>query len=159
MQWVVPENAKDVMDWWRGIIWGKLETKIWDVIPFAVLWSIWTMRNGCIFNGKQHILEEACDLIKLRVALWMKAIISELQYAVHDVSNAKGLNYAVYEIVANLKQEIVLVCAASMRLAVAWPAAVEDGSGLHCCSKLNGLELVKNYVDVCFGCAVGEELC
>ncbi|XP_028114698.1 uncharacterized protein LOC114312635 [Camellia sinensis] len=34
-----------------------------------------------------------------------------------------------------------------------------DSSGLPCCSKLNGLELVKNYVDVCFGCVVGEELC
>ncbi|KAL7167071.1 hypothetical protein ACSBR2_037692 [Camellia fascicularis] len=84
MQWVVPANAKGVMDWWRGI-WGKLENKIWNAIPFAVVWSIWNMRNDCIFNGKHHLLEEVCELIKIKVALSIKANASELQYSVHDV--------------------------------------------------------------------------
>lgn len=62
-----------------------MENKIWNAIPFAAFWSIWNMRNDCIFNGKHHVLEEVCELIKIRVALWIKANASELQYSVHDV--------------------------------------------------------------------------
>lgn len=85
LQWVSPKNARGVLEWWSGFKWGKFETKIWNVIPFAVLWSIWTLRNECIFKGKQFCLEEVCDLIKTRIALWIKYNSRLFHYSVHDV--------------------------------------------------------------------------
>ncbi|XP_028085089.1 uncharacterized protein LOC114286192 [Camellia sinensis] len=85
MQWVIPENARGVLEWWRGFKWSIFETKIWNVIPFAVFWSIWTLRNDCIFNGKQHCFMDICELIKTRIALWIRSNTSLSQYSVHDV--------------------------------------------------------------------------
>ncbi|THG20836.1 hypothetical protein TEA_016273 [Camellia sinensis var. sinensis] len=31
------------------------------------------MRNDCVFNGEQLMMEELSDLVKIRVALWFKA--------------------------------------------------------------------------------------
>lgn len=46
---------------------------MWKAIPLAVFWSVWKHRNDVIFNMVQPNMEELCDLIKVRVAMWMKA--------------------------------------------------------------------------------------
>ncbi|CAL5444833.1 unnamed protein product [Camellia sinensis] len=62
----------NLMNWWE-LNW---------VTPDKVegLVSIWKTRNECIFNGKLFQMEELCDLIKVRVALWVKAHSKDSRY-------------------------------------------------------------------------------
>lgn len=70
-----------------GFRWGKFANSIWRTIPLAVMWSLWKLRNEVVFNGKQVHLEEVCDLIKFRIAVWVKAHFSGCFYSVHEIVN------------------------------------------------------------------------
>ncbi|XP_028111966.1 uncharacterized protein LOC114310213 [Camellia sinensis] len=52
--------------------------------------------NDCLFNNGSAEFTEMVELLKVRVAFWVK-------------SNCKGVKYSVHDIVANLKQWLVLV--------------------------------------------------
>ncbi|KAL7211787.1 hypothetical protein ACSBR2_014614 [Camellia fascicularis] len=49
-------------------------------MPCAILWSLWKLRNEAVFNGKQWQLEEFCELIKTRIAIWVKAHSKDCWY-------------------------------------------------------------------------------
>lgn len=63
----------------------KLEKKIWLAIPLAALWSIWKLRNERLFNGSKPNQEVLCDLIKVRITLWVKASSPILVLSVRDI--------------------------------------------------------------------------
>lgn len=52
MQWVTPMNVELLILWWVSCKMKPIIKKIWNCIPFAVLWSIWKMRNEFIFQKK-----------------------------------------------------------------------------------------------------------
>lgn len=60
----------------------KKEKKIWRVIPLAVMWSVWKCRNECVFRKSIPNLEELCELIKYRIAFWLKPAFSEFNFSV-----------------------------------------------------------------------------
>ncbi|CAL5432896.1 unnamed protein product [Camellia sinensis] len=62
-----------------------MEQKIWNVIPLAIFWSIWNLRNECVFNGRQPVLDELCEAVKVRIALWVKYSSSALAYSVNNL--------------------------------------------------------------------------
>ncbi|XP_028064362.1 uncharacterized protein LOC114267521 [Camellia sinensis] len=91
IQWAVPGNVEGLLHWWMGFKWRKFEDRIWKVIPLAVMWSTWKLRNEVIFSGKQLCVAEFCELILARVAFWVKA-------------HSKGCSYSVQDIIRRLQQ-------------------------------------------------------
>lgn len=72
VEWVVPASVKSLFCWWRGWKFKKIKRVLWELSSFAVLWSVWKMRNELIFQGVAPKWEEVGDLIKYRIACWMK---------------------------------------------------------------------------------------
>ncbi|KAL7188048.1 hypothetical protein ACSBR1_037985 [Camellia fascicularis] len=62
----------------------KNEKKIWRIIPLATPWSIWKLRNDCVFRDAKPVTWDLFELIKIRVALWFKASCRDLHYSVSD---------------------------------------------------------------------------
>ncbi|KAI8543636.1 hypothetical protein RHMOL_Rhmol08G0234000 [Rhododendron molle] len=84
IQWVCPFSLVELALWWFENGFRKLEKCIWEVCFFATLWSIWIARNGVIFNNGSALAWEVMDLIKTRVAMWMKAKFDIKVYTVKD---------------------------------------------------------------------------
>ncbi|XP_058203040.1 uncharacterized protein LOC131317509 [Rhododendron vialii] len=84
IQWVCPASLEELASWWFGNRFRNLEKNIWEVCFFATLWSIWLTRNGYIFNGITTEALEVADLIKTKVAMWMKAKFDIKLYTVED---------------------------------------------------------------------------
>ena len=55
------------------------------MIPLAVMWSLWKLRNECMFNESQPTLNDLAYLVKIRVAMWAVFSLKEFNYSVHDV--------------------------------------------------------------------------
>ncbi|KAG5524988.1 hypothetical protein RHGRI_031613 [Rhododendron griersonianum] len=75
MQWVLPQTVVDLLImWWKGWCLKPKQRVIWDVIPLAVMWAIWNnKRNPYVFENSNPDWVEILELIKIRVALWVKA--------------------------------------------------------------------------------------
>ncbi|GMP86349.1 hypothetical protein CsSME_00039152 [Camellia sinensis var. sinensis] len=85
LQWVLPGSVNGLLNWWDGCRLKKLEKKIWKVLSLAVLWSTWKHRNDCIFNGSQPNLEDLCEIVKVRVAMWLKASPTQVEFSINDL--------------------------------------------------------------------------
>ncbi|XP_028057004.1 uncharacterized protein LOC114260998 [Camellia sinensis] len=90
MQWwgltcVIPKTVEGILNWWRGFKWRNNLNMIWRIIPFAVLWSLWKFRNEKVFCASQMHLEELCELIKTRIALWAKFYTQDCCYSVQQI--------------------------------------------------------------------------
>ena len=52
---------------------------------YAIIWSIWLLRNDMVFNGKVLDLRQLINTIKLRIAFWFKAKWPECEDSLMDV--------------------------------------------------------------------------
>lgn len=73
--WVVPQSVEELL-----VGWGELRQKsektddlLWDLIPFALCWSIWLERNNVVFNNKKICGVSVWDLHLARLSWWVKA--------------------------------------------------------------------------------------
>ncbi|XP_028061353.1 uncharacterized protein LOC114264834 [Camellia sinensis] len=85
--WVLPGSVKVLLNWWAGFKFKKVVQKMWKSVPLAVMWSIWKVKNECLFHGKSVDVLELSELVKVRVALWVKHSTTDLQYSVEDTVN------------------------------------------------------------------------
>lgn len=83
MQWVLPGSVESLLQWWNGWKFKKGEFQIWKALPIAIFWFVWKHRNEVIFNKVQPNFEVLCEIIKVRVALWMKSNMVGSDYSIH----------------------------------------------------------------------------
>ncbi|KAL7202413.1 hypothetical protein ACSBR1_033980 [Camellia fascicularis] len=83
LQGALPRSVENLLLWWAGEKMKK-ERLIWSAVPVVVMWSVWKLRNGVVFNASNPNWEELCELIKIRVALWLKPKFFDFHFTVHD---------------------------------------------------------------------------
>lgn len=95
-QGAFPETIDSLLLWWDGVRLNKREKKIWRAIPPIVLWSLWKYRNDCVFNDTSPNLSKLCELVKIRIAIWLKSVLKEYHLLVQDfISNLKGIRHCL----------------------------------------------------------------
>ncbi|XP_028085058.1 uncharacterized protein LOC114321437 [Camellia sinensis] len=83
VKWVTPGSM--LLNWWFGMEWRKKELEIQKIVPLAMLWSVWKLRNECLFKKCNADLAGLGELVKVIIALWVKANMKGVTYSVHDV--------------------------------------------------------------------------
>ncbi|XP_057434320.1 uncharacterized protein LOC130727007 [Lotus japonicus] len=64
--WVVPQDMKSLLlEWGNWRI--KTDKILWDIISYALCWSIWLERNNTVFNDKTFCAESVWDLHLARI--------------------------------------------------------------------------------------------
>lgn len=69
----------------------RFERRLWKSIPFTFMWSVWKIRNECLFQGVHPDFKGLREIIKIRIASWLKY-------------NTVGLPFSVNDVVFNLQQ-------------------------------------------------------
>lgn len=59
----------------------KLGRKSWKALFFVIIDQIWRARNISVFENKKWKEDDEMFLMKMRLALWMKALESRLIYS------------------------------------------------------------------------------
>ncbi|KAL7171287.1 hypothetical protein ACSBR2_036019 [Camellia fascicularis] len=84
VQGALPGTVEGLLLWWDGEVLSSKERKIWRGIPLVVLWSLWKLRNDVVFNAAFPDVAAICEVIKVRVALWMRPYYLDHRFAVQD---------------------------------------------------------------------------
>ncbi|XP_028074889.1 uncharacterized protein LOC114277207 [Camellia sinensis] len=85
IQWCIPYSVADLFNWWLSRKLRDFIAKIWRAIPFVVLWSLWKHRNDCVFSNAHPNSVDLWELIKIRLAHWLKASIKDFPFSVSDL--------------------------------------------------------------------------
>ncbi|KAK0596424.1 hypothetical protein LWI29_015555 [Acer saccharum] len=62
----------DWMDCWIGLSPYTKSLRAWNILFFAVIWTIWEVGNNLIFRGQEAVIEKAVDEVKFRLVWWFK---------------------------------------------------------------------------------------
>ncbi|XP_028099375.1 uncharacterized protein LOC114298914 [Camellia sinensis] len=84
--WCIQGSVDDLLQWWMAINFKNIDRLIWRAIPLIVLWSLWKLRNKCVFVEAQPNFSGLSENIQNRAALWLKASIKDLPYSVDDLT-------------------------------------------------------------------------
>ncbi|XP_058223037.1 uncharacterized protein LOC131332760 [Rhododendron vialii] len=67
---------------WNGF--KNLERYMWETSFHATIWSLWLVRNDLVFNNATWQVEDLGELIKTRVAMWIKVKFDIKVHSVED---------------------------------------------------------------------------
>ncbi|XP_058217620.1 uncharacterized protein LOC131328732 [Rhododendron vialii] len=84
MKWVCPASVPELASWWFASGFSNLEKHIWKACFYATPWSLWLVRNDYVFNYSSKQALELRDIVKTRVAMWMKAKFDIKVYTVEE---------------------------------------------------------------------------
>lgn len=87
VRWVCPPSLEDLALWWFDSRLKNLEKHLWEATFYATLWSLWLVRNDYVFNNATTSIREVGELVKTRVAMWMK---SKFEIKLYTVEEFKG---------------------------------------------------------------------
>lgn len=82
--WVAPKTVVNLFNWWKGWKMKKKKMMIWEAIPMAVLWTIWNVRNKLVFENEAPDWVRTTDMIKSRVAFWVKSKEGGAEFSMDD---------------------------------------------------------------------------
>ena len=85
IQWVAPKSINFLLNGWRVYSSRKLGAVIWNLMPLAILWSVWLQRNECKFNEAVVDWEWVSDRVKCRIASWTKSTNCSSSVSVDDM--------------------------------------------------------------------------
>lgn len=80
----LPQDAVSHFKAHRGLVRKKKARKVWQVFCYAVVWSIWLMRNNFIFNNVSPDCLEILHMIKTRSWVWFVAKVGGAGYVFSD---------------------------------------------------------------------------
>ena len=83
--WVVHNDPMFMFLVWQQALPDKSGKKLWLMSFFAIIWSIWLMRNDMVFNGKAFDLEQIIDIFKFRLASWFKVKWPKTPHSILDI--------------------------------------------------------------------------
>lgn len=96
LQGALPSSMEAVFHWWECEKLNRKEKLLWKVISLAVLWSLWKLRNECIFEFATPQLKDLCDLIKIRVALWLNQRFEDFHFTIQDfLTNLRQIRWSL----------------------------------------------------------------
>lgn len=84
IKWVCPLSVPDLANWWFANGFFNLEKHLWEACFYAMLWSLWLVRNDSIFNNSTKQVWEVGEFVKTKVAMWMKAKFDIKVYTVEE---------------------------------------------------------------------------
>ncbi|OMO71257.1 reverse transcriptase [Corchorus capsularis] len=69
VSWVMPMEVSSAFQIWIDIY----ENSVWRMTFYAILWTLWTVRNDAIFNGSSMEVSQIQAIVDCRIAFWCKA--------------------------------------------------------------------------------------
>ena len=100
LKWAIPSSVEGLFQWWASEKYKYWVHELWKIIPKAVLWSVWKLRNECLFKGAQPDFANLSERVKVQIAIWAKLHMEGINYLVHNlVSNLKQSRYILYSVV------------------------------------------------------------
>ena len=73
LNWVMHKEPMVALLAWQHALPNKCYKVMWKMAFFAIIWSIWLLRNDLVFNGKVFDFQQTIDIVKFRIASWFKA--------------------------------------------------------------------------------------
>ena len=70
---------------WQQALPDFSSKELWVMSFYAIIWSIWLMRNDMVINGKVWDLEQIIDTFRFRLASWFKAKWPESSHSISDI--------------------------------------------------------------------------
>ncbi|KAL9681258.1 hypothetical protein QQ045_013040 [Rhodiola kirilowii] len=84
--WVFPQTAQSLLESWVNEGTSKSYKRLWKILSYAIIWSIWEERNKRCFQNKKRSVEDICELVKVRLAWWAKYRSTKCPYTVSTIS-------------------------------------------------------------------------
>jgi hypothetical protein len=61
VSWVLPERVMDLLFGWHNW-WGKSSSRVWNLVPHCLMWTIWRERNGHTFEDVENHVGKIIEL-------------------------------------------------------------------------------------------------
>jgi hypothetical protein len=72
ISWVLPETVADLLFGWHNWL-GKASSKVWNLVPHCLMWTIWRERNCRTFEDLDNPLEKIIELFTGSLFDWSRA--------------------------------------------------------------------------------------
>ncbi|CAM8878686.1 unnamed protein product [Rhodiola kirilowii] len=70
--WVAPYTMRELLQGWVIPRSTKTYKRFWKTLSYAIIWTIWEERNKRCFSSQRRSIEEAGEMVKTRLAWWIK---------------------------------------------------------------------------------------
>ncbi|KAK3195553.1 hypothetical protein Dsin_026863 [Dipteronia sinensis] len=65
-------STTEWLEGWYGLCPANNQKRVWCSMFCAIVWTIWEARNQVVFEGKEKDVQQASDLVKIRIVWWFK---------------------------------------------------------------------------------------